>query len=369
MSCGWKGYCGVENCEKEKCPWGASIKGLMISSRLPEAKWNLTVLKPAEDDRTSFDRLRDIGNNIQEFVYKENGFKEKETAEKLIAHLREEPAGAGCVESIERKKENKNPPLLYNLAELQNDCSKLFKISPDETLRIVQELYERKMVTYPRTDARVLSTAVAKEIHKNIGGLKNYAPAGNFAAEILSQGSYKNIAKTRYVNDKQITDHYAIIPTGQGLGALNSLPELSRSVYDKIVRRFLAVFYPPAEYRKIDLEAVMDTEHFFASYKTLTEKGFMAVSGVWQAKKKPEGGEEAPSVGIKTSGKAGDATVTFTYKITTSEGEDEYTDTYNIHVKGYVFHFNANGATGTVEDISATIGVSGSANITLPDKK
>ena len=160
-------------------------------------------------------------------LYKENGFKKEEDAKGLIAHLEEEPVGDILLESISRKKENRNPPLLYNLAELQNDCSKMFKISPDETLRIVQELYEKKMVTYPRTDARVLSTAVAKEIHKNIGGLRGFGPGAGFAAEILNNGSYKGIAKTRYVNDKQITDHYAIIPTGQGLNNLNSLPPLS----------------------------------------------------------------------------------------------------------------------------------------------
>ncbi|MDE7222558.1 MAG: type IA DNA topoisomerase, partial [Acetatifactor sp.] len=152
-------------------------------------------------------------------LYKENGFKAREDAQALIDQF----SGDAVIESAARKNENKNPPLLYNLAELQNDCSKLFKISPDETLRIVQELYEKKMVTYPRTDARVLSTAVAKEIHKNIGGLQGYGLCGGFAREILSQGSHKNIAKTRYVNDKQITDHYAIIPTGQGLNNLQGL--------------------------------------------------------------------------------------------------------------------------------------------------
>lgn len=140
------------------------------------------------------------------------------------------------------KKENKNPPLLFNLAELQNVCSKLFKISPDETLRIVQELYEKKLVTYPRTDARVLSTAVAKEIYKNISGLRNYQQAGAAAAEVLGMESWKNIAKTRYVNDKQITDHYAIIPTGQGLNALGSVSLTAQRVYETIVRRFLCIF-------------------------------------------------------------------------------------------------------------------------------
>lgn len=208
-------------------------------------------------------------------LYKENGFQKKEDAEKLIAHLEQEPVGSVTVEEIERKKENKNPPLLYNLAELQNDCSKYFKISPDETLRIVQELYERKMVTYPRTDARVLSTAVAKEIHKNIGGLRNYALAGGFAAEILARGSYKNIARTRYVNDKQITDHYAIIPTGQGLNNLNGLPPTSAKVYEIIVRRFLSIFYPPAVYQKFALCIKVKEEKFFANFKVLAEEGYL----------------------------------------------------------------------------------------------
>ena len=212
-------------------------------------------------------------------LYKENGFKNEEDARKLIAHLEEEPVGDIVLESISRKKENKNPPLLYNLAELQNDCSKFFKISPDETLRIVQELYEKKMVTYPRTDARVLSTAVAKEIHKNIGGLKGYGPAAAFAGEILNKGSHKGIAKTRYVNDKQITDHYAIIPTGQGLNNLKGLAPLAGKVYDVIVRRFLSIFYPPAVYLKFALCIRVKEERFFANFKVLSEEGYLKVAG------------------------------------------------------------------------------------------
>ena len=180
-------------------------------------------------------------------LYKENGFRRKEDAEELISRLMgEAPAENRRVETvvdfIERKKEKKNPPLLYNLAELQNDCSRMFKISPDETLRIVQELYEKKLVTYPRTDARVLSSAVAKEIHKNITGLKGYAPASAFAEEILQDEGYRKISRTRYVNDKQITDHYAIIPTGQGLSALRSVKGTAAGVYAAIVRRFLSIF-------------------------------------------------------------------------------------------------------------------------------
>lgn len=211
-------------------------------------------------------------------LYKENGFKEKIQAQKLIEHLKEEPAESGHVESIERKKENKNAPLLYNLAELQNDCSKLFKISPDETLQIVQELYEKKMVTYPRTDARVLSTAVAKEIHKNIGGLRNYGLVNGYASEVLAQGNYKNIAKTRYVNDKQITDHYAIIPTGQGLNNLGGLAPTAAKVYEVIVRRFLSIFYPPAVYQKVALCVKVKEESFFANFKVLAEEGYLKVT-------------------------------------------------------------------------------------------
>lgn len=225
-------------------------------------------------------------------LYKENGFKEKESAQKLSAHLQEEPVGDIIVESIERKKENKNPPLLYNLAELQNDCSKYFKISPDETLRIVQELYEKKMVTYPRTDARVLSSAVAKEIHKNISGLRNYAPAGAFAADILQKGSYKGIAKTRYVNDKQITDHYAIIPTGQGINNLSALPATSVKVYEVIVRRFLSIFYPGAVYQKFALCIKVKEEKFFANFKVLVEEGYLKVAGSKRAENKPNAEKE-----------------------------------------------------------------------------
>ncbi len=211
-------------------------------------------------------------------LYKENGFKEEKDAAKLIEELKPIPAEQVLVESIERKKENKNPPLLYNLAELQNDCSKYFKISPDETLRIIQELYEKKMVTYPRTDARVLSTAVAKEIHKNIAGLRNFQMVGGFASEILSNGSYKGIAKTRYVNDKQITDHYAIIPTGQGLNNLAGLPPTAAKVYEVIVRRFLSIFYPPAVYQKFALCVGVGGEKFFANFKMLAEEGYLKVS-------------------------------------------------------------------------------------------
>lgn len=225
-------------------------------------------------------------------LYKENGFKERENAESLILLLEEEPKGIPVIQKIEKKKETKNPPLLYNLAELQNDCSKLFKISPDETLRIVQELYEKKLVTYPRTDARVLSTAVAKEIHKNINGLRGYEYGKQYAEEVLSQGSYKNIAKTRYVNDKQITDHYAIIPTGQGLNAMGSLAQTSQRVYEIIVRRFLSIFYPAAIYQKVGLTVSLKEEQFFANFKVLMEEGYLKVTTYSFSKKNREEKED-----------------------------------------------------------------------------
>lgn len=223
-------------------------------------------------------------------LYKENGFKKEESAKQLIQELSVTNPIEGILEKIERKKEKKNPPLLFNLAELQNECSKLFKISPDETLKITQELYEKKLVTYPRTDARVLSTAVSKEIYKNISGLRNYQHAKEFANEILEQAVYKNLAKTRYVKDKQITDHYAIIPTGQGLGALNSLTPTAAKVYEVIVRRFLSIFYPPAVYQKTSLVVAVtqneQTERFFASFKLLVEEGYLKVIQYSFAKKK-----------------------------------------------------------------------------------
>ena len=213
-------------------------------------------------------------------LYKDNGFLKRETAEELIQALSQpEPVTAKLL-SMEKKKEKKNPPLLFNLAELQNECSRLFKLSPDETLRIVQELYEKKLVTYPRTDARVLSTAVSKEIVKNIRGLLQIPGVKWAAEEILNQNRHQGLAKTRYVNDKQITDHYAIIPTGQGINVLGRLPELSVKVYERIVRRFLSIFFPAAVYEKVSLELSVKEEHFFAGVKVLAEEGYLKVAGV-----------------------------------------------------------------------------------------
>ena len=207
-------------------------------------------------------------------LYKENGFKERKKAEELISYLKEKQPMECEIVSIKKKKEKKNPPLLYNLAELQNDCSKRFKISPDETVRIVQELYEKKLVTYPRTDARVLSTAVAKEIGRNLNGLMKYPMAVPYLQEIVKFGTHKGLAKTRYVNDKQITDHYAIIPTGQGIAALKSVSVTAGKVYDCIVRRFLSIFYPPAVYQKVSITTKIREESFFSSFKVLAEEGY-----------------------------------------------------------------------------------------------
>lgn len=264
-------------------------------------------------------------------LYKENGFKDRNRAEELKGILELEsvvaktddrmhtPAQAAMtgitgghqstadtragdasmthqavLEKIEKKKEKKNPPLLYNLAELQNDCSRMFKISPDETLRVVQELYEKKLVTYPRTDARVLSTAVAKEISRNLKGLIRYQMAASFAQEILEKESFKGIEKTRYVNDKQITDHYAIIPTGQGLQNLSRLPQISQKVYQVIVRRFLSVFYPAAVYQKVSLVSAIGKEKLFSSFKVLVEEGYLKVANVLSRKREedPKNAEE-----------------------------------------------------------------------------
>ena len=220
------------------------------------------------------------------YLYKENGFKEKAYAEKLIQELSVSQPLQCTVEKIERKKENRNPPLLFNLAELQNVCSKLFKISPDETLKIVQKLYEKKLVTYPRTDARVLSTAAAKEIYKNISGLRNYEHTAEIAQHIIEQGNYKNLAKTRYVNDKQITDHYAIVPTGQGLNTLRSVSLTAQRVYETIVRRFVCIFYPPAVYQKISLVTKIQNESFFSSFKVLLDEGYLKIATNSFAKRK-----------------------------------------------------------------------------------
>lgn len=217
------------------------------------------------------------------FLYKDNGFLKKEKAEEFILELQnskpeDDEVLTATVESVSRKKEKKNPPLLYNLAELQNDSSRYLKLTPDETLKIVQELYEKKLVTYPRTDARVLSTAVAKEITKNISGLSYYQMITSFARQILENHSYEKISKTKYVNDKLITDHYAIIPTGQGLRALSSVSQTGVKIYEMIARRFLSIFYPPAVYQKTSIVFSIGNERFFVNSRYLLEEGYLPVA-------------------------------------------------------------------------------------------
>ena len=226
------------------------------------------------------------------YLYKENGFRKKEHAQMLIDQLMVNQPLSCIVEKVERKKENKNPPLLFNLAELQNECSKRFKLSPDETLKVVQDLYEKKLVTYPRTDARVLSSAVAKEIYKNIGGLNNYTPLSGFANEIMQGKKYQGIIKSKYVDDKKITDHYAIIPTGQAVGSLSRISEMGQKVYDVIARRFLSIFMPPAVYLKIKLETQTKGEAFFANFKMLKDPGYLKVTGMGGQKKEAQLTEE-----------------------------------------------------------------------------
>lgn len=225
-------------------------------------------------------------------LYKDNGFLDKNDAQEFIKYLEDGSNNETIVVSSSKRQEKKNPPLLYNLAELQNECSKRFKLSPDETLKVVQDLYEKKLVTYPRTDARVLSSAVAKEIYKNIGGLNNYAPLSGFANEIMQSKKYQGIIKSKYVDDKKITDHYAIIPTGQAVGSLSRISEMGQKVYDVIARRFLSIFMPPAVYLKIKLETQTKGEAFFANFKMLKDPGYLKVTGMGGQKKEAQLTEE-----------------------------------------------------------------------------
>lgn len=257
------------------------------------------VLASTEGFEAEWKTTKDSAYLDSPLLYKENGFKKEESAKQLITELSADAPIELIVQKVEKKTEKKAPPMLYNLAELQNDCSRLFKISPTDTLNTVQTLYERKLITYPRTDARVLSTAVAKEIGKNIGGLQKYEPLAQYAQYIMQQGGYKGVAKSKYVNDKQITDHYAIIPTGQGLGNLNGLNDIQRKVYDIIARRFLSIFFPAAEYEKVSLvlsrqihtvvgEKENGTESFFANFKRLKNPGYLTIAGLPSDKKQEE---------------------------------------------------------------------------------
>lgn len=211
-------------------------------------------------------------------LYKDNGFLEKKDAEELITYVIDDSKKIGTIKSIEKKKETKNPPYPYNLTELSADCAKYFKISPADTLNVAQELYEKKLTTYPRTNARVLSTAVAKEIYKNIGGLTKYNKVADIAKNIMDNKLYSGIEKTRYVNDKLIEDHYAIIPTGQGFESLPKLSERSAKIYELIVRRFLSIFYKAATYQKVSIISDFANECFVSNFKVLTNEGYLAIS-------------------------------------------------------------------------------------------
>ena len=206
-------------------------------------------------------------------LYKDNGFLKEEDAKNFIEEVK--PCQMAKVKKMEKKVEKKNPPMLFNLAELQAECAKKFKISPDETLAIAQELYEKKLTTYPRTDARVLSTAIATEIDKNLRGLCRFGQVSGYAAEILNGGLHKGIVKSKYTDDSKISDHYAIIPTGQGLNELTKMSEVAGAVYLLICKRFLACFYPPAVYNKYSLALDVLGEEFNASLKVLTEEGYL----------------------------------------------------------------------------------------------
>ena len=288
------------------------------------------VLASTEGFEAEWKTTKDSAYLDSPLLYKENGFKKEESAKQLITELSADAPIELIVQKVEKKTEKKAPPMLYNLAELQNDCSRLFKISPTDTLNTVQTLYERKLVTYPRTDARVLSIAVAKEIGKNIGGLQKYEPLAQYAQYIMQQGGYKGVAKSKYVNDKQITDHYAIIPTGQGLGNLNGLNDIQRKVYDIIARRFLSIFFPAAEYEKVSLvlsrqihtvvgEKENGTESFFANFKRLKNPGYLTIAGLSSDKKQEEQKLTDEELAKFASLKKGDAIPVQTFNI--KEGE------------------------------------------------
>ena len=211
-------------------------------------------------------------------LYNETGFKKEEDAKKFILSLQGKEAK---ITELKKSKQKENAPLLFNLAEIQNECSKKFKIKPDETLEIIQNLYEKKLVTYPRTDARVLSTAVAKEISKNLNGItkgyKNEEVQGYIKKMIEEKYPINNLAKTKYVDDKKITDHYAIIPTGQGYENYDKLPELQKQIYKLIVERFIAIFYPPAEFNKINVTVNVENETFYATGKVCVKQGYREI--------------------------------------------------------------------------------------------
>ena len=294
----------------EKTPFYRVVASFLIGERTAEGEYR------------AVEGSRYYGSPL---LYKENGFKKEETARELISYL--EPEENARVYEITRKQEKKNPPLLYNLAELQNECSRMLKISPDETLRIVQELYEKKLVTYPRTDARVLSTAVAKEIYRNLKGLTGFGELGGFASEILQTGAYKGIAVTKYTNDKQITDHYAIIPTGQGQGSYNSLSPQAKRVYCFVVKRFLGIFYPPAIYQKISLVTELRGEKFFSGFRVLLKEGYLKVAGTSDSKEEQE--QSCDRVLLETMEKVKKGSLLPVKELAVREGETSPPKRYN----------------------------------------
>ena len=261
------------------------------------------------------------------YLYKDNGFKDRTKAQELVNYLSDPLPAEGIVTSIERKKEVKNPPLLFNLAELQNECSKLFKISPDQTLAVVQELYEKKLVTYPRTDARVLSSAISKEIDKNIRGLCSYAPLKDIASQVLEEKSYVNIGKSRYCDDKKITDHYAIIPTGQGFGAMRGLSQTASRVYEVIARRFLSIFFPSAEYAKVSVSLNVKKELFSASFKVLSKEGYLSV--MKNSFAKPQDSEENDEATLQALKKVKKGDILPVEEFSIKEGETSPPKRYN----------------------------------------
>ena len=263
-------------------------------------------------------------------LYKENGFKKEESAQTLIAELKGQEA---LIDSVETGTQKKRAPLLFNLAELQAECSKRFKISPDETLQVAQDLYEKKLTTYPRTDARVLSSAVAKEITKNISRLKNFAPVAPFVERIMKEGRYRNIANTQYTDDSKITDHYAIIPTGQ-LTELESLNSLERSVYEMIVRRFLSIFYPPAEYQTVKL-VVAAGEKLYTSAKQLKVPGYLEIAGIPKSAKernaaKKDGEEQTQGGDAEAAQEEEENAGLLAYADKLQKGETLFSDGYAI---------------------------------------
>lgn len=329
-----RNYLGMDRCVIAVGRVMTCVLGMIVKREREIRQFVLTpfyrVLASTEGFEAEWKTTKDSAYLDSPLLYKENGFKKEESAKQLITELSADAPIELIVQKVEKKTEKKAPPMLYNLAELQNDCSRLFKISPTDTLNTVQTLYERKLVTYPRTDARVLSTAVAKEIGKNIGGLQKYEPLAQYAQYIMQQGGYKGVAKSKYVNDKQITDHYAIIPTGQGLGNLNGLNDIQRKVYDIIARRFLSIFFPAAEYEKVSLvlsrqihtvvgEKENGTESFFANFKRLKNPGYLTIVGLSSDKKQEEQKLTDEELAKFASLKKGDAIPVQTFNI--KEGE------------------------------------------------